>query len=51
MQAVVITGTEARREEVGIGTITPMDDMKIVETTVRRTERQGQVGGAEGAVS
>jgi hypothetical protein len=48
---VVIMGTGGRREEEGIGTITRMDDMKIVETIVGRIGRQEQVGGAEVAAS
>lgn len=51
MPAVVIMGTGERPEEEGIGTITRMDDTKIVETIVGRIGRQGQVGGAEVAAS
>ena len=51
MPAVVIMGTGERPEEEGIGTITRMDDTKIVETIVGRIGRQEQVGGAEVAAS
>ena len=51
MLAVVITGTEARREEEGIGTIIRMADMRSVEIIAGRIGPQGQLEGVRDVAS